>query len=105
VADSLGVVISEKCCWLFQYQREFLRCDRESRASETVSLRWRSTVGDSSPVPSAIYQVSATLPDIRRQTQRGDMTGATERMRSLWIAAGLQRLYIKTTLDPATRHQ
>ncbi len=49
------------------------------------------------------YAVDAALPDIRKQIQRGDMAGAVERMTELGVPAGLQRFYIRTSLDPATR--
>jgi hypothetical protein len=49
------------------------------------------------------FQVNQALPDIRRQIQRGDVDGAVNRMTELDIPQGLQRFYIKTTLNPATR--
>lgn len=49
------------------------------------------------------FQVNKALPDIRRQIQRGDVDGAISAMTELDIPAGLQRFYIKTTLNPATR--
>lgn len=49
------------------------------------------------------FQVNQALPDIRRQIQRGDMDGAINRMTELDIPQGLQRFYIKTTLNPALR--
>jgi hypothetical protein len=49
------------------------------------------------------FQVNQALPDIRRQIQRGDVDGAIGRMTELDIPQGLQRFYIRTTLNPATR--
>ena len=49
------------------------------------------------------YAVDAALPDIRRQIQRGDLAGARESMQELGIPPGLQKFYIRTTLNPATR--
>ena len=49
------------------------------------------------------FQVNQAMPDIRRQIQRGDMDGAVSAMTDLDIPQGLQRFYIKTTLNPATR--
>ena len=49
------------------------------------------------------FQVNQQLPDIRRQIQRGDIPGAQQRMTDLGIAPGLQRFYVRTTLNPATR--
>lgn len=49
------------------------------------------------------YAVDAALPDIRKQIQRGDVDGARDRMTELGIAPGLQRFYIRTSIDPATR--
>jgi hypothetical protein len=49
------------------------------------------------------FQVNQALPDIRRQIQRGDIDGAVGRMTELDIPQGLQRFYIRTTLNPATR--
>jgi hypothetical protein len=49
------------------------------------------------------YAVDAALPDIRRQIQRGDLEGAQARMTDLGIAPGLQRFYIRTSINPATR--
>lgn len=49
------------------------------------------------------FQVDMALPDIRRQIQRGDLVGAYERMNELQIPAGLQRYYVRTTLNPAMR--
>ncbi len=49
------------------------------------------------------YAVDAALPDIRKQIQRGDITGAQSRMTELGIPAGLQRFYVRTTMNPATR--
>jgi hypothetical protein len=49
------------------------------------------------------FQVNQALPDIRRQIQRGDVDGAINRMTELDIPQGLQRFYIRTTLNPATR--
>lgn len=49
------------------------------------------------------YQVDSQLADIRKQIVRGDITGATERMNSLGISPGLQRFYIRTSANPATR--
>jgi hypothetical protein len=49
------------------------------------------------------FAVNQALPDIRRQIQRGDIAGAEQRMTDLKIPAGLQRFYVRTTLNPATR--
>lgn len=49
------------------------------------------------------FAVQNALPDIRRQIQRGDVPGAQQRMDDLGIPSGLQRFYIRTTLNPATR--
>jgi hypothetical protein len=49
------------------------------------------------------YAVDAALPDIRKQILRGDTSGAQDKMRELGIPGGLQRFYIRTTLNPATR--
>jgi len=49
------------------------------------------------------FQVNQALPDIRRQIQRGDIPGAQQRMTELGIPAGLQKFYVRTTLNPATR--
>jgi hypothetical protein len=49
------------------------------------------------------FAVNQALPDIRRQILRGDIAGAQDRMMDLDIPVGLQRFYIKTTLNPATR--
>lgn len=49
------------------------------------------------------YAVQAALPDIRRQIQRGDVSGAQSRMTELGIPAGLQKFYIRTTMFPETR--
>lgn len=49
------------------------------------------------------FQVNKALPDIRRQIQRGDIAGAQQRMVELGIPPGLQRFYVRTTLNPATR--
>jgi hypothetical protein len=49
------------------------------------------------------YRLDAALPDIRKQILRGDTQGAVERMTELGVSSGLQRWYIKTTLNPATR--
>jgi hypothetical protein len=49
------------------------------------------------------FQVNQALPDIRRQIQKGDIDGAVSRMTELDIPGGLQRFYIRTTLNPATR--
>lgn len=49
------------------------------------------------------YQVDTALPDIRRQILRGDERGARDRMTELGIAPGLQKYYIRTTINPATR--
>lgn len=49
------------------------------------------------------FAVQNALPDIRRQIQRGDIPGAQQRMEALGIPSGLQRFYIRTTLNPATR--
>ncbi|MDO8596634.1 MAG: hypothetical protein Q7R45_08420 [Sulfuricaulis sp.] len=49
------------------------------------------------------YAVDAALPDIRKQIQRGDIAGAQARMSELGIPGGLQRFYIRTSINPATR--
>jgi hypothetical protein len=49
------------------------------------------------------FQVNQALPDIRKQILRGDTNGAISRMTELDIPQGLQRFYIKTTLNPALR--
>jgi hypothetical protein len=49
------------------------------------------------------FQVNQALPDIRKQILRGDTDGAINRMTELDIPQGLQRFYIRTTLNPATR--
>lgn len=49
------------------------------------------------------FRVNAELPDIRKQIVRGDVAGATARMSELGIAPGLQRFYVKTSQNPATR--
>jgi hypothetical protein len=49
------------------------------------------------------FAVNQALPDIRRQILRGDIAGAQDRMMDLDIPVPLQRFYIKTTLNPATR--
>jgi hypothetical protein len=49
------------------------------------------------------FQVNQALPDIRKQIQRGDIDGAVNAMTELDIPQGLQRFYIRTTLNPATR--
>ena len=49
------------------------------------------------------FAVDLALPDIRKQVQRGDLRGAQARMTELGIPAGLQRFYIRTSLDPTTR--
>jgi hypothetical protein len=50
----------------------------------------------------ARVSVNQALPDIRKQILRGDIDGAIGRMTELDIPQGLQRFYIKTTLNPAT---
>lgn len=49
------------------------------------------------------FEVQSALPDIRKQIQRGDIAGATQRMNELNIPAGLQRFYIRTSVNPSTR--
>jgi hypothetical protein len=49
------------------------------------------------------FQVNQEMPDIRRQILRGDIPGAAQRMKELGIPIGLQRFYLRTTLNPATR--
>lgn len=49
------------------------------------------------------YQVNSALPDIRKQIVRGDVAGAQKAMTELGIAPGLQRFYIRTSQNPATR--
>jgi hypothetical protein len=49
------------------------------------------------------FAVNQALPDIRRQIQRGDIAGATRQMNILGIQPGLQRFYIRTTMNPAMR--
>ncbi len=48
-------------------------------------------------------KVQQQLPDIRKQMLRGDIEGATTRMQDLGIPKGLQKFYLRTTLNPATR--
>jgi hypothetical protein len=49
------------------------------------------------------YQVNLALPDIRKQIQRGDIAKAPPAMTELGIPGGLQRFYIRTSQNPATR--
>lgn len=49
------------------------------------------------------YAVQAAMPDIRKQIQRGDIFGARQAMTALGIPDGLQRFYIRTTVNPASR--
>lgn len=49
------------------------------------------------------FEVNQALPDIRRQILRGDLDGAISRMTELDIDQGLQRWYLKTTLNPSLR--
>lgn len=49
------------------------------------------------------FAVNQALPDIRKQIRRGDVDGAISAMTELDIPQGLQRWYIKTTLNPALR--
>lgn len=49
------------------------------------------------------FQVDRDLPDIRKQVQRGDVSGAQERMTALGVPPGLQRFYIRTSMFPETR--
>jgi hypothetical protein len=49
------------------------------------------------------FEVAQAMPDIRRQIRRGDTQGAFNRMTALDIPAGLQRWYVKSTLDPSLR--
>jgi hypothetical protein len=49
------------------------------------------------------FQVNQALPDIRKQILRGDIPGAQDQMKQIGIPAGLQRFYIRSTLNPATR--
>jgi hypothetical protein len=49
------------------------------------------------------FAVNQALPDIRRQIQRGEVAAAQQRMTDLGIPAGLQRFYVRSTLNPATR--
>jgi hypothetical protein len=49
------------------------------------------------------FDVQNALPDIRKQIQRGDIPGAQQRMNELGIPSGLQRFYVRTTLNPSTR--
>ena len=49
------------------------------------------------------FRVAQALPDIRKQIQRGDLEGAYQAMNDLQIPAGLQRFYVRTTLNPAMR--
>jgi hypothetical protein len=49
------------------------------------------------------FAIDQALPDIRKQIQRGDITGASERMSALNIPPGLQKFYIKTSQFPETR--
>jgi hypothetical protein len=49
------------------------------------------------------FGIDAAMPDIRKQIQRGDIAGAQDRMTQLGVPPGLQRFYIRTSMDPATR--
>lgn len=49
------------------------------------------------------FAVNQAMPDIRKQIQRGDIMGATRRMNELGIPSGLQRFYVRTTMNPAMR--
>jgi hypothetical protein len=49
------------------------------------------------------FNLNAALPDIRKQILRGDVQGAVERMTQIGVPPGLQRFYIRTTINPATR--
>ena len=49
------------------------------------------------------FAVNQAMPDIKKQILRGDLDGAISRMTELDINQGLQRWYIKSTLNPATR--
>lgn len=49
------------------------------------------------------FAVNQAMPDIRKQIKRGDIDGAIGRMTELDVPQGLQRWYIKTTLNPALR--
>lgn len=49
------------------------------------------------------FAVNQALPDIRKQIKRGDIDGAIGAMTELDVPQGLQRYYIKTTLNPALR--
>jgi len=49
------------------------------------------------------FAVQNAMPDIRKQIQRGDIPGAQARMTELGVPSGLQRFYVRTTLNPATR--
>lgn len=49
------------------------------------------------------FRVNQALPDIRKQILRGDIDGAIGRMTELDIPQGLQRFYIRTTINPAAR--
>jgi hypothetical protein len=47
--------------------------------------------------------VQMAMPDVRKQIQRGDVEGARQKMTELGIPPGLQRFYVRTTINPATR--
>lgn len=49
------------------------------------------------------FRVNQALPDIRKQILRGDIDGAIGRMTELDVPQGLQRFYIRTTINPAAR--
>jgi hypothetical protein len=49
------------------------------------------------------FKVNEALPDIRKMIQRGDITGANQRMKDLGIPLGLQDFYRRTTLNPKQR--
>lgn len=49
------------------------------------------------------FAVNQALPDIRKQILRGDVAGARDRMNDLGIVPALQRFYIRSTINPATR--
>ena len=49
------------------------------------------------------FQVQLELPDIRKLIQGGQLAEARERMTNLGIPPGLQKFYIRTTLNPSTR--
>ncbi len=49
------------------------------------------------------YAVDAALPAIRKEILNGNIDGARDWMTKLGVPPGLQRFYIRTSEDPATR--